>query len=259
MKNEKDISRHIGILCAMPEEIGSTLNNLRNIKTKIFGDLTIYSGDWIPDYSFAKNSNIQISIAWSGWGKVSSARAATRLISHSKIDIVFFTGVAGAINSKLKQWDIIISNELIQHDMDARPIFARYEIPALNTAKIKCDKMISSWAFSTLKNSIKDGLLENFGNLYEGLIATGDKFINKKNDVENISKYIKNVLAVEMEGAAVAQVAKQENIPFQIIRVISDEANQSAPEDFNQFLLGYKNHSAKLISALINNIEMAPI
>ena len=134
------ISKHIGILCAMPEEIGSTLDNLKNIETTLYGDLKVYSGNWYFSSKSEKSLNIHLSIAWSGWGKVSAARAATRLISHQfnelKIDAIFFTGVAGAINSKLKQWDIVVAYELIQHDMDARPLFKKYEIPALNTITV---------------------------------------------------------------------------------------------------------------------------
>ena len=264
MMDKKNIlSKHIGILCAMPEEVGSTIDNLKNIETKKYGDLTIYSGDWCFSDLSSKSLNIHLSIAWSGWGKVSAARAATRLISHKfneiKIDIIFFTGVAGAINSQLKQWDIIISNELIQHDMDARPIFKKYEIPALKTVRIKSNKSISKWTLSALKNSKKNNQLENFGNIYEGLIATGDKFISKKFDIENISKEMKDLLAVEMEGASVAQVAKQEKIPFQVIRVISDKANENSSEDFGEFLVKYNLNSAKLISAIIENIESLPI
>ena len=263
MDKKDTVSKHIGILCAMPEEIGSTLENLKNIETKKYGDLKIYSGDWSFSNSSSKSVNIHLSIAWSGWGKVSAARAATRLISHQfkkvKIDAIFFTGVAGAINSKLKQWDIIIPYELIQHDMDARPLFKKYEIPALKTVRIKSNKSINNWTLSTLKNSIKDGSLKNFGNIYEGLIATGDKFISKKSDIEKISKEMEDLFAVEMEGASVAQVAEQEKIPFQIIRVISDEANESSSEDFTSFITKYNNHSANLIYALIENIESLPI
>ena len=263
MYKQNIISKHIGVLCAMPEEIGSTLDNLKNIETTLYGDLKVYSGNWCFSSKSAKSLNIHLSIAWSGWGKVSAARAATRLIGHQykelKLDVIIFTGVAGAINSKLKQWDIVIAYELIQHDMDARPLFKKYEIPALNTVKIKSNESLSNWTLSTLKKSIKDGALENFGDLYEGLIATGDKFIAKKKDVKNISKDIKDLFAVEMEGASVAQVASQEKIPFQIIRVISDEANESSPEEFSKFLLKYNHHSAKLISALMENFENYPI
>ena len=262
MNKKNLIAKHIGILCAMPEEVGSTLDNLKNIETKTYGDLEIHSGDWFFSDSSLNFLNIKLSIAWSGWGKVSAARAATRLISHKfnkiKIDAIFFTGVAGAINSKLKQWDIIIPHELIQHDMDARPLFKKYEIPALKTVKIKNNRSLTNWTLNTLKKAIKHGSLENFGNIYEGLIATGDKFISNKNDIENISKEMEDLFAVEMEGASVAQVAKQEKIPFQIIRVISDEANENSSEDFSKFLTKYNHHSAKLISTLIENIESLP-
>ena len=108
MNKQNIISKHIGILCAMPEEVGSTLDNLKNIETKTYGDLKIYSGDWCFFNSTPESLNVHLSIAWSGWGKVSAARAATRLISHQfnnlKIDAIFFTGVAGAVNSNLKQY-----------------------------------------------------------------------------------------------------------------------------------------------------------
>ena len=98
---------HIALISAMPEEIGNTLNHLENVTSEKFGDLEVYSGKW-----FEKNNHtepILISLAWSGWGKVSAARAVTRLLSNSTkenpIDCIFFTGVAGAVDSNLKQWD----------------------------------------------------------------------------------------------------------------------------------------------------------
>ena len=257
MDQEQNISKHMGFLCAMPEEIGSTLDNLNNIEIKTYGDLKIYSGTWkFPEYS-SKSKDIYLSIAWSGWGKVSAARAATRLICHEfkglKIGVLFFTGVAGAISPELKQWDIVLPNELIQHDMDARPLFKKYEIPALGIDKIKSNEKIFNLTYKAIKNSIKNGSLEFFGRLYSGLVATGDKFISTKEEVEKISKEMENVLAVEMEGASVAQVAVQEKIPFQIIRVISDESNENSPEDFNAFIKKYNEHSAKIISSLIDD------
>ena len=144
MKNIKK-QYNVALLCAMPEELGLTIENLRNVTEINCGDLTIYSGEF--NYSDKESDPIFISVAWSGWGKVSAARAATRIISHQfnklKLNAIFFTGVAGAINPKLKQWDIIIPYELIQHDMDARPLFKKYEIPALKTVRIKSNKSIN--------------------------------------------------------------------------------------------------------------------
>ena len=125
----------------MPEEIGSTTKKLKNLSKKSFGDLTIFSGELFCDRN--DKFPLLISVAWSGWGKVSSARAATRLITSTYkkqfINLLLFTGVAGSAISDINQWDIIIPTELVQHDMDARPLFKKFYIPALNK-----DKLMSS-------------------------------------------------------------------------------------------------------------------
>ena len=104
----------------------------------MFGSCSITDGilkKKVPNYE-----SVFITLAWSGWGKVSSARAATRLISHSyndkSIDLIIFTGVAGAVDPSLEQWDIVVPNSLMQHDMDASPIFEKYTIPALDQSEI---------------------------------------------------------------------------------------------------------------------------
>ena len=129
---------HIGLLSAMPSEVGKTLELLKKIKVYKYGDLTLHEGIWKENMD--RNYEIYLHIAWSGWGKVSAARAATRLISHvqmtSKLDLILFTGVAGSANKNIKQWDIVIPKEVIQHDMDARPMYKKHEIPALNTDKL---------------------------------------------------------------------------------------------------------------------------
>ena len=241
----------------MPEELGSTLNNLKNIKEKIYGDLTIFSGEW--KLKKINTTPLYLSVAWSGWGKVSAARAATRLISEKvnkvPLEVIFFTGVAGAFDPCLKQWDIVLPTSLIQHDMDARPIFEKYVIPALKSEKIISNKDLFDWTLSTLSNSISLGKLNNFGKIHTGIIATGDKFVSNKKDLNHLQNDFKNFLAVEMEGAAVAQVAMQEGIPFQVIRVISDETNESSHEDFNLFLSKYCCYSAEIIVELMKNIN----
>ena len=113
----------------MPEEVGVILENLESINKSEFGDLKLYSGKFFLDNS----REIFITTAWSGWGKVSAARATTRLLSSKynnvPVDKAIFTGVAGAVDAKLKKWDVIIADSVIQHDMDARPIFDKYVAP----------------------------------------------------------------------------------------------------------------------------------
>ena len=244
---------HIGILCAMPQEIGSLIDNLNILNEINFGDLKIISGEWSNGNNKEK---ILISLAWSGWGKVSSARAATRLLSNpylgKNLDLILFTGVAGAAENSIKQWDVIIPNKLVQHDMDASPLFKKYVIPSLNTDKINAKKELVEWTYDTLIEGLKKINLNKFGLIKKGLIATGDKFIADKNSIEYLSSQLPGLMAVEMEGAAVAQVASQENIPWLIIRVVSDQADELAPQSFTDFLKDYeqyswfdKNHSSK--------------
>ena len=125
---------HIALLGAMPEEIGETTKNLINLVKVKFGDLEIYSGEL--ENLIQKDFKITISTAWSGWGKVSAARAATRLITNpfnkKRVDLIIFTGLAGSANEKVKQHDILIADKVIQHDMDASPLYPKYVIPALN-------------------------------------------------------------------------------------------------------------------------------
>ena len=258
MDKKNIISKHIGILCAMPEEVGSTLENLKNIETKKFGDLKIHSGDWYFSNSSSKSLNIRLSIAWSGWGKVSSARATTRIIQsiyqNKKVDLIIFTGVAGSANNKLKKWDIVVSECMMQHDMDARPIYDKFVIPALNTKRICPNKDLVNLIFDSLIKNEQNSKNSNFGNLYKGLIATGDMFISDKIKLERIRKEIPEVLAVEMEGGAFAQVAMQEKIDWIVLRVISDSADGDAVNDFKEFLLKYKESSWSLILCCLNQI-----
>ena len=252
---------HIGILCAMPEEVGSSLDNLINKKINVFGDLTIYSGIW--NNPLKKETPIYVSIAWSGWGKVSSARAATRIIQNKykdeSINQLFFIGVAGAIDPKLNQRDIIIANKLFQHDMDASPIFHKYVIPALNKEFIEADIELFKWTYETLSQAKSEGNLKDFGDIYAGQIATGDKFVNDQKLAELLKFDFPDLLGVEMEGGAVAQVCYQEKIPCQIVRVVSDNANNSSDQDFNEFLKAYEKNSSKLVKILIDNLNTSSL
>ena len=241
--------KHIGILSAMHQEVGNALENLQNIKEHEFGDLKIFSGEW------KSNKEISLSIAWSGWGKVSAARASTRIIDveykGSKTDCLLFTGVAGAADLKLNQWDVIVADKIIQHDLDARPLFKRHFIPALNKDILFPSRDLTETIFMALKENFQNELIA-FGKVFKGKIATGDTFISSIEDLTKIKNRIQNLLAVEMEGAAVAQVAEQEGIPYAILRVISDSADENANQKFEDFLFDYENNSWKLLERVLH-------
>jgi len=238
----------------MPEELGTILDNLKNLEEKNFGDLKIYSGEW-------KNSGsnkIFITCAWSGWGKVSAARATTRISSciyQKKIDCLLFTGVAGGAQKGIKGWDVVIADSIIQYDMDARPLFEKFEIPALKNKILTPSGYWLNLLFDSIEDYKKNQSLTSFGELHKGLIGTGDQFVSDKSFLKELTDQIPDLLAVEMEGAAFAQVACQEKINWIILRVISDSADESADIDFNKFIEKYKSCSWDLIDLFLKKIS----
>ena len=248
----------IGLISAMPEELGTTLINLKKLKKKNYGTLEIYSGFW-EDHGMS-DLEIKIITAWSGWGKVSSSHTVTRLICESeqqdsKLDLIIFTGVAGAADEFLKQWDIVIANSYIQHDMDASPLYPKYYIPILNTDFIKTNTRLKTWALNSLQNDLKKESKDTFGKINCGLIATGDKFISDKKDMKKLLSAFPDLKAVEMEGGAVSQVLIRERIPFLAVRVISDQADDQAGQSFQSFIKEYDMKSWLLVKTLLLNIE----
>ncbi len=246
------------VLAAMPEEIGNFVKKLNKLQMHKFGDLDVFQGTYINE------PNIQLTIAWSGWGKVSAARAVSRLIGiaeqkNNTVDLIIFTGVAGAADPRLSQWDIVISEDLVQHDMDASPLFKKFVIPSLGKEKILCNELIYHWAKDSINLTKNKDKIGEFGKVFSGLIATGDRFISDKETLKSIKDQLPNLLAVEMEGASVAQVATQEGIPWLVLRVISDSANESADQSFVDFINTYNNSSFSLIEILLNNLKTFPI
>ena len=204
------------------------------------------------------NKEIIISIAWSGWGKVSAARAATRIIGVKykgfKLNCLLFTGVAGSADSNLNQWDIIVANKIMQHDMDARPLFERHIIPGLNKDILCPNRDLTEKIFLILSENVNSGL-EKFKKVVKGKIATGDMFISSKETLLELKNRIKNLSALEMEGGAVAQVAEQEGVPYAVLRVISDNADENANQKFEDFLVDYEKNSWKLLELILSNLK----
>ena len=236
----------IGIISAMREEIQTLLENLENKITTTKGMRNYYSG---------KLFNTDVVLVFSRWGKVASATTATQLINDHAIDEIIFTGVAGAINDTLEIGDIVIGHKLYQHDVDASPLFKKYEIPLLDktffeTSASRRDKLRrSTETFVLHYNNYIDSLKSESFNitqpkLFVGDIASGDQFISHTDTVSRLKKDIPTICCVEMEGAAVAQVCYEYKIPFSILRIISDKANNNAHIDFPKFAKEIAGHYA---------------
>jgi adenosylhomocysteine nucleosidase len=248
-------NRVIGIMGAMPEEIEGVVALLSNCVETTMGQRTYFSG---------QINGIEAVVVFSRWGKVAAATTVTTLIQQFNIRELLFTGVAGAISPELKIGDIVLGKRLIQHDMDARPLMAQYEIPLLSKTYLESDEThlaIASKAINavienrSLHAVIGEQELLEFNisqpNLFIGDIASGDQFFSKNEQKENLKAQLPNVLCVEMEGAAVAQVCYEYKIPFSIIRTISDAADDSAHIDFPSFI---KKISSKYAAEIIKNI-----
>ena len=182
----------------------------------------------------------------------------TRLIAEAHnqnldLDFILFTGVAGAAHSNLGQWDVVVAKSFVQHDMDARPIYERFIIPGLGISKIETNMNLRKWAINSLEK-INLESFKPFRNVFSGLIATGDKFIDNRKDMDLLLENFEDLKAVEMEGAAVAQVLALESIPLITVRVISDNADQNAAISFEKFLVEYESKSWNLINFLLLNI-----
>lgn len=225
----------IGIISAMQEEIQALLNELKNVKTTEKGMRTYYSGSL-----FNKN----VVLVFSRWGKVASAATTTQLINDFNVDEIIFTGVAGAINNELNIGDIVIGKHLFQHDLDASPFYKQFEIPILKKKFVETKdstKLIEATSIfiSTYSNYIDLKDSKDFEitipKVIHGDIASGDQFISSIEKIKHLNQLLPSTICVEMEGASVAQICFEYNIPFSIIRIISDKANDNATIDFSRF------------------------
>jgi len=228
-------SFELGIISAMLEEIHALLPHLKSVSKIIKGKRTYYTG-----ILFDK----KVVLVFSRWGKVAAAATTTQLINDYTVKEIIFTGVAGALQPQLQIGDIVIGDKLFQHDLDARPLYKQFEIPILKkeyfrTSNTKplvlaCENFLVQY-HDFVEKSASDEFEINDPKIHVGNIASGDQFVSELQTVKKINEKLPNALCVEMEGAAVAQICFEYDIPFSIIRTISDKANNNADIDFPKF------------------------
>ncbi|MBN2880741.1 5'-methylthioadenosine/adenosylhomocysteine nucleosidase [Candidatus Woesearchaeota archaeon] len=217
------------ILGALNEEIEYLLHDLKDKKEKQWNFFTIHEG-----ILFGKN----VVICQTQIGKVYAAMATQHLIDTYNPTKVIFTGVAGGVHTDVNVGDVIVSTDLVQHDFDTTAFGdPKGHIPRVNKRFFEADTELIKKALDT---EFKDY------NIYEGRIATGDQFITDISPLEEFNAY-----CVDMEGAAVAQVCDANKIPFLIIRIISDKADNSAKGDFEKNLPIFAANSKKVIEKLL--------
>lgn len=245
-----------GIMAAMPEEIEGVVKLVENPEVKIIGG---------REYIVGCIHGKKVIVVFSRWGKVAAASTVTTLIDVFHVNQIVFTGIAGGIQSDLKVGDIVIASRCVFHDMDTRPLNDRYVVPLINKKYFDVH--------------VADGLLENLKEIFSSknigavvgddwakqfnlnsvlvvnrAIASGDQFVNSQEARNDIKVNLSEVACVEMEGAAVAQICFEHDIPCTIVRTISDSADHSAAIDFEPFAKYVaSNYSIAIISALLSD------
>lgn len=186
--------------------------------------------------------------AISGYGKVAASATTACALYEFDAKAVIFGGVAGGIRPDVDIGDVVVADRLIQHDFDVSPLFEPYVIPSLGTAEIPADPGLTEQLTTAAERYLRtraakeiidvpDGLFQaDKMKLHRGLVASGDRFVSNLAEAGSLQGRMPEVLAVEMEGAAVAQVCAERRIPFAVFRLISDRSDRDADVDFIAFI-----------------------
>jgi adenosylhomocysteine nucleosidase len=163
-----------------------------------------------------------------GIGKVAAATTTALLLDRFDVEAVLFTGVAGGLGEGVAVGDVVVGDLLLQHDMDASPIFPRWEVPLTGRSRFAAD---AAWS-----DRLAAGARQAGHAVHRGLVVSGDRFVSTTAESAALRTLLPDALAVEMEGAAVAQVCHDFGRPFAVMRTISDRADDAAHVDFPRFV-----------------------
>lgn len=228
----------IAIMGAMPEEVAPILEKLGEYKTTKYAD---------NEYYEASYKGVDIVVAYSKIGKVFSTLTASTMIQHFNCDVLLFSGVAGGINPNLKIGDLIVATKLSQHDLDITAFGHPMGFVPGGSVFVEPDAK-----FIKLSKEVASELGKI---VQEGIIATGDQFVHDEKVKDNIVKNF-NADALEMEGGSVAVVCKSLNVPFFVLRAISDTADTDANFSFDEFMESSAIISAEFIMKMVDKIVL---
>ncbi len=227
----------IGIIGAMDEELEILLREMQLDRAEVKANMNFKSG---------KLHNKDVVVVRSGIGKVNAAICTQILIDDFNVDRVINVGIAGGIGKDVYPGDVVVADSLVQHDVDTSVFGDKIgQIPRLDTYDFKCDKELVDKAISACKNieSIKS---------FVGRIVTGDQFISSTDKIVWLNEEF-TAIACEMEGGSIAQVCYLNNIPFVVIRSISDNGNNGAHMEYEKFApIAIKNSTEILKNMLMN-------
>lgn len=226
----------IGIIGAMDVEVDALKKEMENKTVTVKAGMEFCQG-------ILKGQNVVI--VRSGIGKVNAAVCTQILVDLFHITRVINTGIAGSLNAGIDIGDVVIATDLVHHDMDATNFgYPLGQIPQLDVFAFESDKEISEIAAKACLEANPDI------HVFRGRIVSGDQFISNK-EVKNRITDNFEAYCTEMEGAAIAQTAYLNKIPFAVIRAISDKSDDSATMDYPTFEAKAAQHSVNLVNKLM--------
>lgn len=211
--------KKLGIIGAMQVEVEILLGEMENRQERVIGGSTFHAGTL---------AGLDVVVVQCGVGKVNAAMCAQILCDCFGVTHLVNTGIAGSLNAELDIGDLVVSTDAMYHDFDCTHFGYPYgRVPGMDVTAFPADRLLSDLAFAAAEQG-------NPGHTRRGRIASGDRFVAEKNVKEGIIAATSG-LCTEMEGAAIAQTAYRNGVPFVILRAISDKADDSAQMDYPTF------------------------
>ena len=231
--------KSIGIIGAMEEEVSILKEKMEDVRIIKKASMDFYEGIL---------AGKKVVVVRSGIGKVNAGICAQILADVFSVDAIINTGIAGSLNKNINIGDIVLSTDVVQHDMDATGFgYRKGQIPQMPVFFFNADDNLRRLAAEVCKEVNPDI------QVFKGRIASGDQFVCDQ-DVKNriVSEF--SAYATEMEGAAIGQAAYLNEIPFLVVRAISDKADGSAQMDYSEFEKAAVDHSVRLTLNMLARI-----
>lgn len=231
----------LGIIGAMDEEVSKLKETMENVTIQSKASMDFYKGTM---------NGKNVVVVRSGIGKVNAGICTQILADEYGIDAVINTGIAGSLNASIDIGDIVLSTDALQHDVDATGFgYDLGVIPRMKTSAFVADEKLRTLAKACCERVNPDI------KVFEGRVVSGDQFISDKDRKNYILEHFHGY-CTEMEGAAIAQAAYLNKIPFLIIRAISDKADDSATVDYPAFEAKAIEHSVRLVKEIVANYDL---
>lgn len=230
----------IAIVAAMHEELAAVLERMPDERKIVVAGRAFWRGHL---------HGHEVVAVLAGIGKVAAATTAAVLAERFGVRRVVFTGVAGGLGAGVQVGDVVVASEFLQHDMDASPIFPRHEMPLYGRSRFAADADLASALCEAARTALPQA------RVHEGLVISGDRFVSTTAEALALQTELPDALAVEMEGAAFAQVCHDFGLPFAAVRTISDRADDAAHGDFLEFIRTVASpHSAAIVETLLRSL-----